>query len=510
MQREMSDESFDESMLTAYLDDELSSEERKRVEFELSRSESAREMLRDLRSIRELVKQVRYCDSSKLCVNGPWNDSTRNCEESSKVSINNSIANLATRSNWWARNQTLLSIAAAIAILLTVGSLIWRTSRGPEISRLENEMSRHEIRAREIEPSSQYDQLNLNKKSNESPVALGVDQRIEQERQAPVAVAEYSLNEKSLPQQNSKELGYVENIRNRTTLRSSNKTESAVATQENQPAPTGPPLPAAGSMPPKMAAGISGQQADSLAKAAQPTSDELLREHDATNVGNRGLSTQPIPLFTLLETISRDESAPSMAREGQVVFPEYGTQKREEERIQALADSSSQTEFNRKSDHDANGATDLMKEREPKKKSNATSVVPLVCNYHVKRENDHQVLELRLPSEDLTKLSINLQELGAPPIASIASSDVQDLYFSDRGKRQLTSINANERYYHLEVQSQTMESQTRSLKRIDEKKEQNADQLSSGSTTPWFFRSLTPNTVQPSLILRIRVIDPAP
>ena len=64
---------FDETLLTAYLDDELTQEERLVVEQQLSVSESTCQLLEELRSVRTLVQRLHSVQPIRSFENAPWN-----------------------------------------------------------------------------------------------------------------------------------------------------------------------------------------------------------------------------------------------------------------------------------------------------------------------------------------------------------------------------------------------------------------------------------------------------
>lgn len=121
---------FDEVLLTAYLDDEVTDAEREFVEEHLRTSESSRKLLEELRSVRNLVMQLHQAQPNRSFQSGPWNASPWN-GDSVKVVLNES----SRRWSW--PYQKLASVAALIAIAICISMLITRPN-GMFIGRLEN------------------------------------------------------------------------------------------------------------------------------------------------------------------------------------------------------------------------------------------------------------------------------------------------------------------------------------------------------------------------------------
>ncbi|MCY2982897.1 MAG: zf-HC2 domain-containing protein [Planctomycetota bacterium] len=109
---------FEEVLLTAYLDDEVTDEERALVEKQLRTSESSRKLLEELRSVRDLVVQLRMTQPSRSFQQGPWNDN-RETVASSQVVLNDH------RSGWNKSFQRLASLAALIAVGVGVSVLLF-------------------------------------------------------------------------------------------------------------------------------------------------------------------------------------------------------------------------------------------------------------------------------------------------------------------------------------------------------------------------------------------------
>ena len=116
---------FDEVLLTAYLDDEVTEEERARVVEELRTSEASRKLLEELRSVRNLVVQLHLSPPTRRFEHGPWNSTT--------VSKANAVSSpidtprvVLDEARWYRRVpfQRLASLAALIAIAICASSLM--------------------------------------------------------------------------------------------------------------------------------------------------------------------------------------------------------------------------------------------------------------------------------------------------------------------------------------------------------------------------------------------------
>ena len=107
---------FDEVLLTAYLDNEVTEAERAKVEQQLRASESSRMLLEELRSVRTLVAQLHLSQSSRNFQVGPWNE-TNSSNQASSVVLND------PGSKWNMSYQKLASIAALIAIVVCTSVL---------------------------------------------------------------------------------------------------------------------------------------------------------------------------------------------------------------------------------------------------------------------------------------------------------------------------------------------------------------------------------------------------
>jgi hypothetical protein len=113
---------FDEVLLTAYLDDEVTDEERALVERQLRISDTSRELLEELRSIRNRVVQLHTAQPSRSFQQGPWNDE-KETVAASKVVLHD------RRSGWNWSFQRLASLAALIAIGACVSVLMFGPKR---------------------------------------------------------------------------------------------------------------------------------------------------------------------------------------------------------------------------------------------------------------------------------------------------------------------------------------------------------------------------------------------
>jgi len=126
MNPELSPE-FDEVLLTAYLDDEVTDGERALVQEQLRTSESSRKLLEELRSVRNLVVQLHLSQPSRSFQRGPWSDTKETFAESkvilSKVVVKDDLYGLSVQF------QRLASLAALIAIAVCVSVLMWGPNR---------------------------------------------------------------------------------------------------------------------------------------------------------------------------------------------------------------------------------------------------------------------------------------------------------------------------------------------------------------------------------------------
>jgi hypothetical protein len=139
------DKPFDETLLSAYLDQELAPSERLKVEQELDKSPELRTLFAELSQIRNLVATCNIpLASEPKAISGPWDSSTTTTFVSPTT--------LDSSPSAWTKNwPRLASLAAAIALLLGLGSIvILSTSNGRWISyRSTNE----KVAKRESQPS---------------------------------------------------------------------------------------------------------------------------------------------------------------------------------------------------------------------------------------------------------------------------------------------------------------------------------------------------------------------
>ena len=140
------DEPFDESLLSAYLDQELAPSERLKVERELDQSPELRTLFAELAQIRNLVATCNIpLASEPKAISGPW-DSTTTTTLVSPATLDSSHS--ARTKNW----TRLASLAAAIALLMGLGSIvILSTSTGRWIS---SNSTNEKVAKRESKPPS--------------------------------------------------------------------------------------------------------------------------------------------------------------------------------------------------------------------------------------------------------------------------------------------------------------------------------------------------------------------
>jgi hypothetical protein len=117
-------DSFDETLLSAYLDNELSQHERVAVEEQLKSSEEMRKLLDELQSIRSMVQQLHAQTPKRSFEKGPWNESASENSGTSPQAESPAKVSLATvpHSTSW-NVQRLASLAALLVIGLGVGGL---------------------------------------------------------------------------------------------------------------------------------------------------------------------------------------------------------------------------------------------------------------------------------------------------------------------------------------------------------------------------------------------------
>lgn len=122
-----SNEPFDESLLSAYLDNELSDAERLLVEAKLASDESVRKLLSELASIRTWVAETSRETTTVTNWNGPWNAS--NLDASGLHAplpkpVPAPMPHLPQHAPWmWTNARWVASLAALIMVLLTTGHL---------------------------------------------------------------------------------------------------------------------------------------------------------------------------------------------------------------------------------------------------------------------------------------------------------------------------------------------------------------------------------------------------
>ena len=116
---------FDEVLLTAYLDDEVTEEERAIVVEELRTSEASRRLLEELRSVRNLVVQLHLLPPTRRFEQGPWNAAA--VPEANAVAIPIDTPKVVLNKARWFRRmplQRLASLAALIAIAVCASFLM--------------------------------------------------------------------------------------------------------------------------------------------------------------------------------------------------------------------------------------------------------------------------------------------------------------------------------------------------------------------------------------------------
>ena len=139
------DEPFDEVLLSAYLDQELEPSERLKVERELDKSPELRTLFAELSQIRNLVAACNIpLESESKIISGPW-------ESNNSTTIVSPTTLDSSHSAWTKNWPRLASLAAAIALLLGLGSIvILSTSTGRWIS---YQSTNEEVSRPELEPS---------------------------------------------------------------------------------------------------------------------------------------------------------------------------------------------------------------------------------------------------------------------------------------------------------------------------------------------------------------------
>ena len=142
---------FDEVLLTAYLDDEVTDVERAQVEEQLRTSDASRKLLAELRSVRNLVVQLHMSQPSRTFQQGPWSDSIGS--DSSPKVVRSFVDNL-----WKVSLTRLASIAALVAIVACVSVLIVEPNRNSmtlsENSKTDNSTADNSTKGRTREAAS--------------------------------------------------------------------------------------------------------------------------------------------------------------------------------------------------------------------------------------------------------------------------------------------------------------------------------------------------------------------
>ncbi len=163
---------FDEVLLTAYLDDEVTDAEREKVEEQLRTSAASRKLLEELRSVRNLVTQLHLTQSTRSYQQGPWNQANSNShEESSTASEISKVVLHDPRSRWKLPFQRLASLAALIAIAVCGRILLLQPST-PAISRSNdtNTSTDRELKSRrEIRPTRDSEDFELSGRAVPAP-----------------------------------------------------------------------------------------------------------------------------------------------------------------------------------------------------------------------------------------------------------------------------------------------------------------------------------------------------
>jgi hypothetical protein len=139
------DEPFDEVLLSAYLDQELEPSERLKVERELDKSPELRTLFAELSQIRNLVAACNIpLESESKIISGPW-------ESNNSTTIVSPTTLDSSHSAWTKNWPRLASLAAAITLLLGLGSIvILSTSTRRWIS---YQSTNEEVARPELEPS---------------------------------------------------------------------------------------------------------------------------------------------------------------------------------------------------------------------------------------------------------------------------------------------------------------------------------------------------------------------
>ena len=142
---------FDEVLLTAYLDNEVTDEERARVEVELQKSETSRKLLEELRSVRDLVVQLHISQPTRRFEQGPWN-ATALPEVNAAPSPIDAPKVVLNEARWYRKIpfQRLASIAALIAIAVCA-SVLLKAPSNKSISHSEGAKTDKSVDAKSLE-----------------------------------------------------------------------------------------------------------------------------------------------------------------------------------------------------------------------------------------------------------------------------------------------------------------------------------------------------------------------
>ena len=128
----MNPSQLDESLLTAYLDDELSEKERQLVEEQLKVNEHWKQLLAELQSIQSLIRELPTPVLARSLADGPW----------TKTALPNAVLGTSEVQTDLAKHRSIpksvLALAAGL-ILCAVGSFAWiRFGKQPDqIAKLE-------------------------------------------------------------------------------------------------------------------------------------------------------------------------------------------------------------------------------------------------------------------------------------------------------------------------------------------------------------------------------------
>ena len=172
---------FDDVLLTAYLDDEVTEAERKKVEEQLRTSAASRKLLEDLRSVRNLVTQLHMTQSTRSYQQGPWNQANLASHEElgeQQIDLNLPLALTPAsemskvvlrdpRSRWKLPFQRLASIAALIAIAVCGRILLWQPNK-PAISLSDGTRTSTDLdlkSRREIRPTHESEDFGISDKT---------------------------------------------------------------------------------------------------------------------------------------------------------------------------------------------------------------------------------------------------------------------------------------------------------------------------------------------------------